>query len=116
MIADDGTLYQVIVSGACNPAVTSDPPAELTVNVAPTVEAGPNQTVCASSPAAALAGSFGGLATTATWSGAGAFAPNATTPERGLYSHGGRDCGGHRDGDLDDQQSRRGLLTGDAIR
>ena len=79
LITDDGKLIQVIVSGACVPAVTSTPPAELTVNEAPTVQAGPDQTVCASSPATLLAGSFGGLATTATWSGAGAFVPNATT-------------------------------------
>ena len=75
LIADDGKLLQVIVSGACAPAVTSTPPAELTVNDAPTVQAGPNQTVCASSPATLLAGSFGGLATSATWSGAGTFSP-----------------------------------------
>ncbi|MCX6913596.1 MAG: YDG domain-containing protein, partial [Verrucomicrobia bacterium] len=79
LIADDGKLLQVIVSGACAPAVTSTPPAELTVNDAPTVQAGPSQTVCASSPATLLAGSFGGLATSATWSGAGVFVPNATT-------------------------------------
>jgi hypothetical protein len=46
----------------------------------PTVEAGPNQTVCASSPTVTLAGSKGGTATVATWSGgAGTFLPNNTT-------------------------------------
>ena len=78
-LTDSGNQYQVIVSGACNPAVTSAPPAALTVNAPATVNAGPNQTVCASSPATVLAGSFGGGATSATWSGAGTFAPDNTT-------------------------------------
>src|SRR5207302_2056459 len=54
--------------------------AAVTVNPPATVSAGPNQTVCSSSPAATLAGSFGGAASTATWSGgAGSFSPNNTT-------------------------------------
>jgi hypothetical protein len=44
------------------------------------VSAGPNQTVCADSPATTLAGSFGGGASSATWSGgAGNFVPDNTT-------------------------------------
>ena len=78
-LADSGKFYQVIVGGACPPAVTSAPPVELTIDQPPTVQVGAGQTVCASSPAATLSGSFGGGATTATWSGAGTFAPNATT-------------------------------------
>ncbi|AXE17380.1 hypothetical protein DR864_06365 [Runella rosea] len=46
----------------------------------PTVEAGPEQRVCSSSPTVTLAGSKGGTATVATWSGgAGTFTPNNTT-------------------------------------
>ena len=45
-----------------------------------TAYAGPNQTVCASSPATQLAGEYGAGATTgATWSGAGAFLPDHRT-------------------------------------
>jgi Subtilase family len=45
-----------------------------------TVEAGPNQSLCATAPVATLAGSKGGTATVATWSGgAGTFTPNNTT-------------------------------------
>ena len=76
---DAGRLYRVIVSGACTPPVTSAPPALLTITSPATVQVGANQTVCASSPAATLTGTFGGGATTAAWSGAGSFAPNATT-------------------------------------
>ena len=79
LIADDGTLYQVIVSSPWGLSVTSAPPATLTVNEPATVEAGPNQTVCASSLATTLAGSFGGGTTSATWSGAGRFTPNNAT-------------------------------------
>ncbi|RDB07894.1 hypothetical protein DVG78_02235 [Runella aurantiaca] len=47
---------------------------------AASVEAGPDQTVCSSSPTVTLAGSKGGTATVATWSGgAGIFTPNNTT-------------------------------------
>jgi autotransporter-associated beta strand protein len=76
-VADSGYQYQVIVSGTCSPSVTSAPPAVLTVDAPATADAGPAQTVCASSPATTLAGSFGGGATSATWSGAGTFVPNA---------------------------------------
>lgn len=52
----------------------------VTVNPLPTVNAGPDQTVCASSPNVALAGSVGGSATSGTWSGGtGTFVPNNST-------------------------------------
>src|SRR4029450_12414145 len=52
----------------------------ITINPAATVNAGTDQTVCASSPNVTLAGSRGGSATSATWSGgAGTFNPNNTT-------------------------------------
>ncbi|MEM6398552.1 MAG: hypothetical protein AAF741_19540, partial [Bacteroidota bacterium] len=46
-----------------------------------TAEAGPNQSVCESSPTVTLAGSFGGAATTARWNGGnGTFNPNRDAP------------------------------------
>jgi hypothetical protein len=51
-----------------------------TVNQPATVNAGADQTVCASSPNVTLAGSIGGGASSGTWSGGtGIFNPNATT-------------------------------------
>jgi hypothetical protein len=67
---------------------TNDPPGPcpavndqvtITINPVATVNAGPDQTICSGSTVT-LAGSIGGSATSATWSGgAGAFAPGATT-------------------------------------
>ena len=51
----------------------------VTIGQAATVNAGVDQTVCSSAPTVTLAGSFGGSATTATWSGGGTFSPNNTT-------------------------------------
>jgi autotransporter-associated beta strand protein len=52
----------------------------VTINQAAIVEAGDAQTVCSSLPAVTLAGSIGGSATMATWSGGGGiFTPNETT-------------------------------------
>ena len=52
----------------------------VTVNAQATVNAGSNQAVCSSSPSVTLAGTIGGSATSATWSGGtGAFSPNANT-------------------------------------
>ena len=51
-----------------------------TVNPPATVNAGADQTVCASSPQVTLAGVVGGSATSGTWSGGGGtFNPNANT-------------------------------------
>ncbi|MBL0743824.1 gliding motility-associated C-terminal domain-containing protein [Chryseolinea lacunae] len=51
----------------------------ITINPAATVNAGPDQTICAGNTAT-LAGAVGGSATGGTWSGGtGTFAPNATT-------------------------------------
>jgi flagellar hook capping protein FlgD len=52
----------------------------VTINRAATVDAGPDQTLCSSSPRAQLAGGIGGAAATASWSGgAGSYSPGATT-------------------------------------
>src|SRR5207302_28559 len=77
-VGDSGTQYQVAVSG-CGGSVLSSA-ATVTVNPPATVSAGPNQAVCSSSPATTLAGSFGGAASSATWSGgAGTFNPDNPT-------------------------------------
>ena len=78
-----------ITAGLATVTLTTDDPAgpcglasasmTITINPAATVAAGPDQTVCSSSPTVTLAGSHGGGATSATWSGAGTFAPNSTT-------------------------------------
>src|SRR5439155_3253920 len=79
-----------IMNGTVTLTLTTDDPAGacgavsdsmvITINPSATVKAGPGQTVCASSPAVTLAGSFGGAASSATWSGgAGSFNPNNTT-------------------------------------
>jgi len=52
----------------------------ITVTSDATVNAGPDQQVCASDPAVSLAGIVGGGATSGTWSGGtGTFSPNANT-------------------------------------
>jgi hypothetical protein len=63
-------------SGPCPPV--SDQ-VHVTISPAATVNAGPDQVVCASSPQVQLAGSVGGSASSATWSGgAGSFSPKST--------------------------------------
>lgn len=63
-------------AGPC-PAVSSN--VTITINPQPTVNAGPNQTICAGSTIT-LAGSYGSPATSASWSGGtGTYAPNATS-------------------------------------
>ncbi|MCX6915828.1 MAG: YDG domain-containing protein, partial [Verrucomicrobia bacterium] len=71
-----------ISAGSATLTLTTHPPGSvsstMTITINPTaqVNAGPNQTVCSISPATQLAGSFGGGATLAYWSGAGLFLPN----------------------------------------
>jgi autotransporter-associated beta strand protein len=84
-VAENGYLYQVIVSGSGGSSgtlsVTSMPPALLVVYAPATASAGGNQTICAGSSTAGLGGTVGGSATGGTWttSGSGTFAPNGTT-------------------------------------
>jgi autotransporter-associated beta strand protein len=51
----------------------------ITIDPTATANAGPDQTVCADNAIVTLAGSFGGAATSATWSGAGTFTPDNLT-------------------------------------
>jgi hypothetical protein len=79
-----------ITAGTVTLTLTTDDPAGLcgsvndsmtiTINPAATVNAGPDQTVCGDSPVTTLAGSFGGGASGATWTGgAGSFVPDNLT-------------------------------------
>jgi hypothetical protein len=87
------TLTSASPTGPCPPA--SDQ-VTLTIGPAATVNAGPDQTVCAADPRVTLAGVIGGSATGATWSGgAGTYNPNASTlsavytPSAGEIAAGG---------------------------
>jgi hypothetical protein len=63
--------------GPCGPATDK---MKIFINPEATVNAGTDQTVCASSPNVTLAGIVGGSATSGTWSGGtGTFNPNANT-------------------------------------
>ena len=79
-LADNGNQYQVVVSSGIA-AVTSVPPAVLTVNAPATAGAGPNQTICTGFSTVGLGGTVGGGATGGLWSSSstGTFVPNATT-------------------------------------
>ena len=72
------TLTSVNASGPCPPVGDT---VKLTFNPSATVNAGADQTVCASAPQTTLAGQLGGGAATGTWSGGGgSYSPNASTP------------------------------------
>ena len=71
------TLTTDAVAGPCGQA--SDQ-MKITIAPAATVGAGADRTVCSSSPSVQLAGTFGGGASSAMWSGGnGTFSPNAST-------------------------------------
>jgi gliding motility-associated-like protein len=64
-------------AGGCGAASAT---ASVTIDPIATVNAGIDQTTCASTPTVTLAGTIGGSAATATWTGgAGTFTPNNTT-------------------------------------
>ena len=68
-----------------------------------------------SSPATQLAGSFGGAASSAHWSGAGTFVPNRFVLNPVYTPTRGRDYGGHCDGDANDRRSGRALRAGERV-
>ncbi len=73
------TYYlQEVTPNGCTSART---PITIIVNAAATVNAGPDQTVCSTSPVATMAGSFGGGASSVTWttSGTGSFSSSTST-------------------------------------
>src|SRR4030095_4786595 len=64
-------------AGPCPPAIDK---MKIFINLAATVNAGADQTVCSASPTVTLAGVVGGSATSGKWSGGiGTFNPNANT-------------------------------------
>src|SRR5207237_8104438 len=70
------TLTTTAPAGPC-PLVKST--MRITINPAATVNAGAAQTVCASAPQVQLAGTMGGAASGATWSGgSGSYNPSAS--------------------------------------
>jgi len=81
-VVSNTTLNLVSVATGGSPVCTTLLSDMSTVNVdpLPTVEAGSDRLICASQDTIRLNGSFGGAATSATWSGGtGAFTPNANT-------------------------------------
>jgi len=75
-----GTVTLTLTTtGQQSPCLAATAQVVVTIRAAATVNAGGNQTICASGSTVTLNGSYGGAATGATWSGAGSFAPNSTT-------------------------------------
>jgi hypothetical protein len=75
-----GTYNGTLTVKNANGCLSTSSAITVTINPAATVNAGADQVVCASSPNATLAGSFGGSAASATWNGgAGSFNPDNTT-------------------------------------
>ncbi len=72
-----GSVTLFLQANSCNTAIDS---IVVTITPAPVVSAGPNQTLCASSPNAQLAGSVSGGSTTGVWTsnGSGTFSPSAS--------------------------------------
>src|SRR5206468_2157563 len=79
-IAAGGVTLTLTTDDPTGPCPPLSDQMRITINPAATVNAGPDQTVCASSPRVTLAGSIGGGATSGTWSGgAGTYSPGAST-------------------------------------
>jgi autotransporter-associated beta strand protein len=91
-LSDNGYQYQVIVSGACNPAVTSAPPAVLTINATPTLSVSKTDATCNGTPNGTVVATYGGGTPGYTISlDGGAFAPATGSPQTftglGLGTH-----------------------------
>ena len=73
------TTYHLTVTDSVGCTATKN--VVVTVNVPATASTGGNQTICANGSTTSLGGSFGGGASSATWStaGDGTFSPNTTT-------------------------------------
>ncbi|MEO5643178.1 MAG: gliding motility-associated C-terminal domain-containing protein [Bacteroidia bacterium] len=74
----NGSVTIFLTANSCNSAVDS---VTITITPSPVVNAGPDQTVCASVPTITLNGNVSGGSTTGVWttSGTGTFTPNAST-------------------------------------
>lgn len=78
-IAAGGVTLTLTSAASTRPCPPANDQMRITINPAAIVNAGPDQIVCAASPQVQLAGSIGGAATSAAWSGgAGTFTPGVT--------------------------------------
>src|SRR5439155_58508 len=78
-IAAGGVTLTLTTNDPAGQCAAANDQMRITINPAATVNAGPDQVLCANSPQAQLAGSVGGGATGGTWSGgAGTFSPGAS--------------------------------------
>jgi gliding motility-associated-like protein len=73
-----GSVTLTLTANSCNPATST---MLITITPAPSVNAGPDQTVCSSNHNITLSGNISGGTTTGMWttSGTGSFVPNNTT-------------------------------------
>ena len=79
-IAAGGVTLTLTTNDPAGPCGAVSDQVRITINPAASVNAGPDQIVCASSPQISLAGSIGGGAASGTWSGgAGSYSPKNTT-------------------------------------
>ncbi len=79
-IAAGSVTLTLTTNDPAGPCGTASDQMVITINPAATVNAGPDQGACASNPTVALAGSFGGSASSASWiGGTGTFTPNRNT-------------------------------------
>ncbi|MFN0109996.1 MAG: beta strand repeat-containing protein [Blastocatellia bacterium] len=79
-IAAGSVTLTLTTNDPAGPCGTASDQMVITFNPAATANAGADQSLCAGNPTAALAGSFGGSASSASWvGGTGTFAPNRNT-------------------------------------
>src|SRR5204862_7405111 len=79
--SSDLTVTNITFVGwTCNSTISTNNTFTITVDPAPTVNAGVDQVVCSNSPTVTLAGSFGGGASSASWSGGGGTFSDITSP------------------------------------
>src|SRR5436309_1898266 len=78
-IAAGGVTLTLTTNDPAGPCSAVSDQVLITINPTATVDAGPDQTLCGSSPQVWLAGAVSGGATSGTWSGgAGTYSPNAS--------------------------------------
>jgi hypothetical protein len=76
-IAAGGVTLTLVTNDPAGPCLGANDAVRIVIDPIATANAGPDQTLCAGSPQAQLAGSVGGGASTGTWSGgAGGFTPS----------------------------------------
>ncbi|HKQ58733.1 MAG TPA: FlgD immunoglobulin-like domain containing protein [Candidatus Eisenbacteria bacterium] len=73
------------VSPVSGPCASASDAMRITIQRAATVNAGPDQTVCATAPTLTLAGTFGGSATGGSWSGGGGAFTSTSSSGSAVY-------------------------------